>query len=454
MRPSFRIRLFLLLAAIVCLVGLVAGLARRTWAQAVAVRDHVRVVQGESVQLEEKIRVAVQSLDNDLLRLSLAHDPAQANEFERDVVALQQWLQQQSAVPHTSEEVQTLGRFSRELNDYLAVARRIVAAEASAQATLAADAADAVEALHAELAQHSETLLGLGFTLATAHNDTLDSVLAGADAAVARIEWSTFAALGLLLGVGAGVAWLVYRDFISPLQRTLQEHRLQLERQEKLASLGVLSAGIAHEIRNPLTAVKARLFTLRKAVHDDPSAAEDVSVINDEVDRLERIVRDFLRFARPPEPTPVPVDPVALLRHVRNLVGPQWAPKGITLELDETPAPAVCADRDQIEQVLLNLVQNAAEAMPQGGTIRLRAAACTGTDHGRTLLEVADTGPGIPPDVKARLFDPFFSTKGNGTGLGLALSARIVEKHRGLIRFTTGAGVGTTFVILLPLATS
>lgn len=445
MTHTFRFRLLVLGAALLALIAFVALLAHFTWAEAVAVRGHVRAVESESVRLAEHLRGAVQSLDTNLLRYRLGRDPGDWRDFDTESAELRDWLGQQLSSPRTARETGLLHAIETELAGYLDDARLFGAAAGSAPA------GDALVAQLASLDQHSNRLLALGYDLAAAHNQTLDTVLARADRAIAGIERSTYLALGLLLAGGAGTGWLVYRDSIAPLQAQLRESRQRLERQEKLASLGVLSAGIAHEIRNPLTAVKARLFTLAKAVPRDTAAAEDVAVINSEVDRLERIVRDFLRFARPPEPVFTALDPVAELRRVRDLVAPQYAATGVRFELDESPAPAVRADAEQLQQALLNLVQNAAEAMPQGGTVGLAATAVAGR-RPAVQLRVSDTGPGIAPEAQARLFDPFFTTKTAGTGLGLSLTARIVEKHGGAIRFETVAGRGTAFILVLPAA--
>jgi signal transduction histidine kinase len=449
MHPSFRLRLLFLLTAVFVVLGVVAFLAHLTWSQATAVRTRFREVESESVRVAEHVRVAVQALDTDLLRYKLRHDPADWTRFTDEANALRRWLDDQHAALRTARESEILRAIDVALASYLNTAR--VHADDDPTKGVSAEQLAALTA-------HSNALLSLGFDLAEAHSDTLDDTLERADNEVSRIEITVFVALGMLVAFGAGTGWLVYRGSVAPLQRQLRDSRMQLQRQEKLASLGVLSAGVAHEIRNPLTAVKARLFTLRKAVGQDPSAAEDVAVINEEVDRLERIVRTFLRLARPPDPVLADVDPLEMLRHVRDLVAPQWAKTGVRIELDESPVLRVRADRDQIGQALLNLVQNAAEAMPGGGVIQLRARADgtrqPGSRAPAVQLEVSDNGPGITTEVQARLFDPFFTTKSGGTGLGLALTARIMEKHGGSIHFDTAPGRGTTFALLLPAAKS
>jgi signal transduction histidine kinase len=227
-----------------------------------------------------------------------------------------------------------------------------------------------------------------------------------------------------------------------------------LERQEKLATLGTLAAGIAHEIRNPLTSIKARLYTLSKHLRENQPGLADAAVIDEEIGRLERIVQDVLDFARPSEPV-MRVTPAEVpLREVHSLMTGALQQNGVRLELEPGDNPFISVDLSLIKQVLINLVRNAEEASPKGGTVTLRARSGHSSIRGRqipvAILEVGDHGKGIPPEVEARLFDPFFTTKEAGTGLGLPIAARIVEKHGGLIQYQTSTGRGTTFGIILP----
>ncbi len=233
----------------------------------------------------------------------------------------------------------------------------------------------------------------------------------------------------------------------------LQAERL-LERQEKLATLGTLTAGIAHEIRNPLTSVKARLYTLEKHLRVVPAARKDTDIISAEISRLERIVQDALSFARPADPKLEPIAADTLLREILGLMASHLESGGVHLVVESGPGLLIRADSGHLKQVLINLVRNASEAIEGAGTVTLRARAARvpldGRETDAVILEVSDTGKGIPPEVEKRLFDPFFSTKESGTGLGLPIAARLVEKHGGRIEFQTQPGHGTTFGVVLP----
>ena len=227
-----------------------------------------------------------------------------------------------------------------------------------------------------------------------------------------------------------------------------------LERQEKLATLGTLTAGIAHEIRNPLTSLKARLYTLEKHLHLVPAARKDTDIISAEILRLERIVRDALSFARPADPKFEPIVADTLLREVQGLMATSLESRTVQLVVDSNSELRVRADSGHLKQVLINLIHNAADAIDGAGTVTLRSRAARSTLGGgeieAVVLEVTDTGKGITPEVEKRLFDPFFSTKETGTGLGLPIAASIVGKLGGKIEYQTRLGHGTTFGVVLP----
>ncbi|HNQ72842.1 MAG TPA: ATP-binding protein [Verrucomicrobiota bacterium] len=290
----------------------------------------------------------------------------------------------------------------------------------------------------------------------TADSAATEQFVAATHSALARVRQFLLLSLVGLLVSGTVILILIYRRMITPLRTDLSESRAIIERQEKLASLGVLAAGIAHEIRNPLTAIKVRVFSLKASAHVAASDHEDLEVIENEIDRLERIVRDFLQFARPTEPKLQPVAATRLLQDAAALLSADLAKRGLQLQLELGTEGTVLADADKMKQVLINMIQNAAESTERGGTITLRTRVEKRARNGRAdrvlVLEVSDTGRGIPPEVQNRMFDPFFTTKESGTGLGLGIAARIVEQHDGAIHYQTELNRGTTFSIVLPLA--
>jgi len=225
--------------------------------------------------------------------------------------------------------------------------------------------------------------------------------------------------------------------------------RKQIGRTQQLASVGRLAAGIAHEINNPLTGVLTFAHLLRDAPGRSKKEQEDLDLIIRETTRVREIVRGLLDFARESPMEEQPIDLNEVVEHTLRLVRSQkdYRDIGFIERLHEGPCEIV-GDRNQIQQVLLNLVFNACEAMPQGGSVTI----VTALAPDRVLFKVSDTGCGIPPEQQDQVFDPFFTTRpvGQGTGLGLSVTYGIVERHGGSIELESEIGVGTTFTIRLP----
>ena len=231
----------------------------------------------------------------------------------------------------------------------------------------------------------------------------------------------------------------------------LQATHDQLVHSEKLASLGQLAAGVAHELNNPLATVLLYSdILLRECPPDDPKRA-DLALIADETKRCKGIVGSLLDFARQNQVSAQPADLNALIQAVLEVQTKREAYRGINVELVLDPnLPKIEADHAQLQEVLVNLMTNAVDAMPAGGTLTVRTMR---GPNGMVTLEVVDTGAGIPPEHLGKLFTPFFTTKqvGQGTGLGLAIVYGIIKMHRGQINVRSQVGQGTTFTIQLPV---
>jgi two-component system NtrC family sensor kinase len=232
----------------------------------------------------------------------------------------------------------------------------------------------------------------------------------------------------------------------------------ELVRSEKLISLGRLSAGVAHEIRNPLNAMKGAIVHIQRRRPGDPLIEEYTHLVSEEIDRLNSFVTEFLHFARQPQPKPVPTDLNQLILSTQNLFEKQANEKGIRLNNRLDPyLPLVSVDPNQMEQVFINVLINAMDALPSGGDITFSTIIHDDMENGghpdRVSIEIRDNGIGISESQLKEVFDPFFSTKESGTGLGLPLSLGIVESHQGRMTLSSGSECGTVVVIALPVKT-
>jgi PAS domain S-box-containing protein len=234
--------------------------------------------------------------------------------------------------------------------------------------------------------------------------------------------------------------------------------RVELERQmrqsEKLTALGTLSAGLAHEINNPLGIITSRVevVLMEAEGRDTPKQLiDDLKVIGRHARRAARVAQGLLSFSRQTAWHLVPLDLNEVVEDTLLLIEKQLLKERIALDRRLTPGlPKVMGSQNHLEQVLVNLLNNAREAMPAGGSIRVETR--TRPDGKSVQILVADTGSGIPPDQMARIFDPFFTTKEGGTGLGLSISYGIIKDHDGNLAVESEAGKGTTFTISLPVA--
>lgn len=228
--------------------------------------------------------------------------------------------------------------------------------------------------------------------------------------------------------------------------------RERLLQSEKLAMVGKLAASVAHTIRNPLTSVKMRLFSLERSLDLAPAEKEDFDVISEEIRHIDTIVQNFLEFSRPPKLKMQSVSPSDVVDMAIQLLRRRIESYGVTLELfRQRKLSKVKADPEQLKEVLVNLIINACEAMGEGGKIEILE------EEGKTepighvaVIRVIDNGPGMPESIREKVFQPFFSTKEEGTGLGLSIAARIIEDHHGCLNLRSREGKGTTFTITIP----
>jgi signal transduction histidine kinase len=223
----------------------------------------------------------------------------------------------------------------------------------------------------------------------------------------------------------------------------------EIEVSRRLANIGKLTSGVAHEVKNPINSIVVHLEILRNKLNQtDADTQRHMDVIGSEISRLDRVVQTLVDFTRPVELKLAEVDLRTLVQQVAFVARPDCERHGVHVvtEIGEEPLAAK-VDSDLLKQALLNIVINGAQAMENGGTLTLRARRNTT----EAQIEIQDTGEGIPPAIRDKIFNLYFTTKKTGSGIGLAMTYRIMQLHNGSIHFDTRSGEGTTFYLILPL---
>jgi len=401
----------------------------------------------------------------------------------------QQWLATALTTTHSFEERDILTRLEKEYREFDAKREEVFTIF---------DKGDASKARHVlleELDPASDRVNDTCEDFIENIERYIDTTTARAETRTSHLMWIAGAFAGLTAISGTGLLWLFIHGVHAPLRKmaagarmfaeaaqpnatvpsddelgavgfylralmsdvtntrsALQRSRQQTINAEKLASVGKLAAIVAHEIRNPLIAVKLWLTSIQKKRQGDLELSRDLGTISEEITRLDGIVRDFLEFSRPRVLNIEPLRIASLLDETLELVSPRYKESRINLVRNYTAElPLVKGDWKQLKQMLINLLNNAAEAMPKGGEVRvLASSALDSRSRPMVVVRVQDSGPGIPEDVRQRLFEPFYTTKENGTGLGLCIAAGIMERHGGRLVLESSSGQGATFAVRLP----
>ncbi len=255
------------------------------------------------------------------------------------------------------------------------------------------------------------------------------------------------------------------QELLVTVEQAMRQVRLHGEKRElsrraqmseKLAAVGTMTAGLSHEIRNPLNAAALQLTVLERRVQKldkeaQPSLLEPLHLVRDEIRRLDHILEDFLQFARPREFQPRAIAVPTVLTKVLDLLEGEAERRHIALERVFEDVPPVAGDEERLRQVVMNLALNALDAVGPGGTVRVSCAREESAPQ-EVAIYVDDSGPGIPPDLRDRIFEPFFTTKAQGSGLGLSIVHAIVTQHGGTISIEDAPSGGARFALRLPWA--
>ncbi len=438
MKPAAAKKIFLALALI--LAGLLVVSA---WKLTSAL-ERIEEVQSafEDLQVRRfpvaaQLRARIQRLNSTLFRHQVTGDPALQERFASLEGQLSRFFDERRPMLDDVAEREILQRIEDGAGLYLTEAGKLMAAR---QRNAEADQA----AMRIErIVEMADEIVELTNELALSRTEHFRALLQDYRDSVHDLQRSITVSLLLTLAAVGGLGWVSWKWFLRPVQSELQAARALAGQREELANIGTLASGIAHEIRNPITAMKARAFALAELVEPGSAAAKQAAIIDKELVRMERVVRDFLDFARPAEPDLQPVDLDAFLAEIVEFLRPEMEQRDLVLSFEARPGAAARMDSDQIKQALLNLIRNAAEASKEGGGITLKAEVV----EGRARISVADRGAGIAAECRDRLFVPFFSKKHGGTGLGLSIARNIARKHGGDLAFETAEGEGTTFTL-------
>jgi signal transduction histidine kinase len=369
---------------------------------------------------------------------------ARWSEYDRAAGALFDALERGAAGPEVDERIQSV----RTLEKGLSLDAKLLRAALESQVGDRFVAAEQAEARTVALiAIWSLVALAIGVGAALVSHRLLSPIqtltegvkAVGAGDLSRAVEVRSTDELGVLAG-----------EF-NAMAASLDRQQKELRSAERLAAVGRISAQITHEIRNPLNAIglNAELLAEELARLSPPprEALQLVAAISRETDRLEGVAEEYLKFARLPRATPVPLDLDELVGSVLDFVAPELSAAGVALVRELAgDLTRIDGDEAQLRAVVHNLVRNSREAMRGGGTLTVR----TRQAEGGVELEVADTGGGMPPEVLARIFEPFYTTKERGTGLGLAYARRVVAEHGGSIQCDSEPQRGTTFTLRLP----
>lgn len=483
LRTSLRLQLFALLSALVLVAALWSGFT--LWSNSRTQALVVRMVDQDVASL-----TVAQALENDLAMQKgyatyyfLNADDAWLEQLEMHREAFEERLVTARSMAQTPASHELLTRIESEYLRYVLNKDRVIE-------LYRADKREDGARMHWEVRRQFESLRDLCGQFRMLHESMIRT--AGAEYKdqarfVSALSWT---AMPLALFLGLILGWQLLRRVLDPIRRLAAEgggfcelppgqvmdevkalssrmellvadmdqthtkliqSREHLMQAEKLAMVGQLAAGVAHSIRNPLTSVKMRLFSLERSLHMNDSQREDFEVISEEIAHLDTIIRNFLEFSRRPKLRFQQVSLSDIVDTTVDLLHHRLDSGGVELRLIRgRKLPKVEADPDQIKEVLANLLLNACDAMGPGGTITIREETGVMSPQGKVaLIRIDDTGPGIPEHLHEQVFDPFFSTKEEGTGLGLAIARRIMEEHGGWLNLRSG-GKGAGFVLLLP----
>ncbi len=435
-----------------------------------------------SLKVAKELEIALLNQRGYVSYYLLEGDPVWLQELGKSRQVFDERLQEAKKVEVTQQGREILEKVGFEYQQYASTKDRVVELYRAGEQ-------ERGKKLHREVRTHFFDILNLCQKYDDMHNRVLIDALAGSQVQTKRLRITAAVAMSAFVGITAILMVILVVQVLEPIRRLIkeadaigapsgksedevaalkhgvhgliknvQETHMELERSrdqllqsEKMATVGKLAAEVAHSIRNPMTSINMRLFSLERALELSPTQEEDFKAISQEMRHLDNIVRNFLEFSRPPRLELQEVNMTGIIDMALQLLEKRLERCGVQVARQRGVCPNIEGDPELLKEVFVNLIVNACDAMPDGGRLTITEEDAVAEHIGRALLiKVSDTGPGIPASLQDKIFQPFFSTKDEGTGLGLSMATRILEEHGGRLEVRSQEDMGATFTITLP----
>ncbi len=480
-RLSLRTRILLVLAALL-LTTLAGGLVTMWHTKATDALFEALIDKNlASFQAAEELENSLLMQKGYLTYFFLDNNPEWLQKLETYSQGFRKWLSKARQSAYTPAMQEILDQIESKYRDYFQQRQQVINLYSLGQRKEGYER-------HQELRQEFATIYALCERYKVIHEYAIARVRSESRTQARFINTLALGAMFSVVALGAMLVYILIKQILGPIRRLALEtgpasdatvpdevkalsqrvHNLlenvdlaqsQLEKSqeyllqsEKMALVGKLAAGVAHSIRNPLTSVKMRLFSLGRHLELSPTQKEDLEVISEEIRHIDNIVRSFLEFSRPPKLKMQKTSLSDVVDSALTLLSHRLESYGVTVEVKRSERlPEMSADPEQLKEVLVNLILNSCEAMVNGGKITIQEGKGQMAPLGRVaFLKYSDNGPGVPASIRDKIFEPFFSTKEEGTGLGLSIARRIIQEHGGFLELTSREGHGAEFIITLP----
>lgn len=484
-RLSLRTRIFLPLFGLVAIT--VAGGAVMIWwtHQTEHLFMGVLELNLKRVQMANDLKNALMRQKGFVSYYLLDGDPDWLRELEKSREGFKRELKKAHEFSLSETERQILGRLESEYEKYLLDKDRVISLYDAGER-------ESGNLLHRQVRIVFTELLGICDGYQELQYQMINRAWRETQTRARQLLWFSGTAMTAAIILGVFLAWLLLKEILFPIRRLtveaggaaakagsdsgnemavlrtrvrgllddvedtqseLKRSQERLLQSEKMALVGKLAAEVAHTIRNPMTSIKMRLFSLERSLELSPAQREDFKVVSEEMRHLDTIVRNFLEFSRPPKLKMQRLNVSEVIDGALQLLHSRIELLGVQVERERHYVPAVLADPEQLKEVVVNLLVNACDVLGQGGRIWITEAEAVAERMGRVVvITIRDSGPGIPATLREKVFEPFFSTKPDGTGLGLAIAQRVVEEHGGSLELESREGEGAVFRITLPVS--